>query len=455
MRITTGFTKLLVVTGVCGGLMTGAAIAQPADPPGERPATITPSPAVAEALADMDAIVTELAAVRGLTPQGPVNAQARNREDVRAHLVELIEREYRPEEIAGDEATMRFLRILQPEQSLVELTLQLLQSQVSGYYDQDADVFYLIDDSDESTVRMVAAHELFHAIQDQLWDLRVVQGPHVKLTDVGLARQSLIEGDATHAMFLFLAGGEPNQMIMDLAMRAMETERPAMDVEIPDLMWRQLIAPYVRGLEFVSAVQQAGGWEAVNATYEDPPQSTEQILHPERYLERDEPVWLDWALEERSALELVDEDIVGELTLVEWMRGLMSGTVSTSAMERAGEGWDGDRWRLYRDPEGRELGVWLFEMDSEEDALALGTVLARTGGVLGGADAAPVAPRGADDASWEGESALATLRVGQRGERVLWTMSRATAGADAMTEREVRTWMEQVWGRASAGPYPE
>jgi hypothetical protein len=211
----------------------------------------------------------------------------------------------------------------------------------------------------------------------------------------------------------------------------------------------------VRGLEFVSAVQQAGGWEAVNATYEDPPQSTEQILHPERYLERDEPVWLDWALEERSALELVDEDIVGELTLVEWMRGLMSGTVSTSAMERAGEGWDGDRWRLYRDPEGRELGVWLFEMDSEEDALALGTVLARTGGVLGGADAAPVAPRGADDASWEGESALATLRVGQRGERVLWTMSRATAGADAMTEREVRTWMEQVWGRASAGPYPE
>ncbi len=412
------------------------------------------SEAVAEALADLDDIVTELARIRGVEATGPVRASSRDRESLRAQLITMIEREYTPEEVANDEATLRFLGILRPDQSLLELTLSLLESQIAGYYDHEADEFFIIDDADPETVRMITAHELYHAIQDQVWDLSVVQGPNRKVTDIGLARAALIEGDATDVMIAHLLGGQPNPLAMRMMLSTMQqVDATSAGVDVPAVMWEQLVGPYTYGLEFVTAVRAAGGVEALNAAYLSPPQSSEQILHPERYLEGDEPVWLEFLPEVPEGFELLDDDIIGELTTSAWLRGLMSGLLSLSAIERGTDGWDGDRFRLYE--RGDELvAAWLFAMDSEADARALGAVLARTGDPLIGGAAVPMSELGTGElARWSSETAAGALLVVQRGDELLWVMSQG-GGERTGSLASVDAFSLSVWDSVTRSAYP-
>ena len=56
-------------------------------------------------------------------------------------------------------------------------------------------------------------------------------------------------------------------------------------------MENAFLFPYREGAQFVAALLDVGWWPAVNAAYLDPPVSTEQILHPEKYIQnpRDDP----------------------------------------------------------------------------------------------------------------------------------------------------------------------
>ena len=53
---------------------------------------------------------------------------------------------------------------------------------------------------------------------------------------------------------------------------------------------------------------------AVDAVYADMPMSTEQVLHPERYLERDPPTWieLDIAPIEALGYSIIFDQVFGE-----------------------------------------------------------------------------------------------------------------------------------------------
>jgi hypothetical protein len=103
--------------------------------------------------------------------------------------------------------------------------------------------------------------------------------------------------------------------------------------------------PYESGLEFVMELHDRGGWEAVDAAYADPPVSTEQILHPERYADRELP--LEVALPDLVAAlsddwQELDVDVMGELVL----RLALAEYLGPGAASVAAEGWGGDQYVL-------------------------------------------------------------------------------------------------------------
>jgi hypothetical protein len=135
----------------------------------------------------------------------------------------------------------------------------------------------------------------------------------------------------------------------------------------------QLVRPYLVGLDFARALWKRGGTEALRAAWSRPPESTEQVLHPEKYFTAETPR----AVAEAPAPpggSLVNEGVLGEM---------LTRTLLEDAPEEAAAGWGGDRFRVF-DLSGRTLlswtSVWDSARDVEEFAAALRARFGRTHG---------------------------------------------------------------------------
>jgi hypothetical protein len=141
--------------------------------------------------------------------------------------------------------------------------------------------------------------------------------------------------------------------------------------DVPPVLRDQLVQPYVAGLALARELLERRGWPGLRAAWSDPPASTEQVLHPEKFLDREppRPVTIGFVPPRGAPLA---EGVLGEL---------LTRTLLGPASERAAAGWGGDAWRLW-DVGGRSLLVWLTLWDRPGDAAefrtALETRLART-----------------------------------------------------------------------------
>src|SRR5439155_9671268 len=107
----------------------------------------------------------------------------------------------------------------------------------------------------------------------------------------------------------------------------------------PRFLRESLTFPYFAGLRFVSVLKQKG-WAAVDAAFRNPPESSEQVLHPEKFLARERPVAIAAApVSALAPAKEVRRDVFGEF---EW-RLLLASRVSDAEAERAAAGWGGDR----------------------------------------------------------------------------------------------------------------
>ena len=197
--------------------------------------------------------------------------------------------------------------------------------------------------------RIILAHELTHAVTDQRYDLTRAD----RLAAAGgredelAAYSGLVEGDATFTMQRYLAERLTPAEQANAGLVAATDRTPIRDAA-PAVIRESMLFPFQEGLRFVSILYQQGGWAAVNRAYRDPPTTTEQLLHPERYLrDRDRPQRVTvpdlrgrlgggW----RPGVELS----FGELDA----RLLLQGELAVTAAQTAAAGWDGGRVRTFQ-----------------------------------------------------------------------------------------------------------
>jgi hypothetical protein len=128
-----------------------------------------------------------------------------------------------------------------------------------------------------------------------------------------------------------------------------------------------------------------GGWRAVDAFYASMPESTEQILHKDKYSSGEAPVEVTMpkslATDLGSGWSVLLEDTFGELQMGIWLR---EGGVEKSAADAAAAGWGGDRLAVINGPDGAWAvamqTAWDTPADAEAFEAAATTALERAGG---------------------------------------------------------------------------
>ena len=369
-------------------------VAADASPTEDRSADATASPTAddttasptsesdEDVVAEIEQVEADMAELRGLEPQSDVEEAIIARDELAENLVESLEEEYSQEEADEDTRILWLLRLVDdPELDLYQLYLDLYTESILGYYDPEADELYLVSDAGFTPlVEMTMAHEFIHALQDQYYDLEMLR-PLDMDADQATAITALIEGDAEVGSTLYALE------VMDPAdLQALIEESANFDTDLvdaaPAYIREGLYFPYVQGTEFVTQLYQSGGYEAVDAAYADPPTSTEQILHPEKYSggERDEPQWpeaRDIASTLGEGWEQTRTDTLGEFDL-----GFMLRENGATAAADAAEGWDGGRYSYYRSTSGdADLTTLDTIWDSQADADEFVTAIAETFGV--------------------------------------------------------------------------
>jgi hypothetical protein len=141
---------------------------------------------------------------------------------------------------------------------------------------------------------------------------------------------------------------------------------------IPDIIENELLSPYLDGANFVTALRAAGGWALVDAAYTDPPQSSEHILHPDRYLANDAPAAVELASSaDENGLTPLGEGwtLLYDRTLGEWyLRQYLRTQLDAPTTRQAASGWGGDRYHLFYNAEADQRAFVLrFVWDSPSD----------------------------------------------------------------------------------------
>jgi len=319
-----------------------------------------------------DTIEAQVLELRGLEPVD-VKRETIDEEALKAFNVESFDEDNPPDYVAASERLYKAFGLIEPDQSLRQLFLDLIDSQVAGFYKPDDKALYVVSRTGTITGadKITFAHEYDHALQDGSFTVFAGQEELLDETDRALARAAVYEGDATLLMVLWAGGNLTPEEFADVQAAGADPESMAVLARTPAILVESLLFPYTAGQAFVLPVQTVGGWDAVNAVYDDLPRSTEQILHPDKYRAGEEPVAVK--LPANLATEMGDgwteamQDTFGEFQIGVWLR--QSGT-SPSDASAAAAGWGGDRLAVLDGPGEDWAVVMRSNWDTEEDATA-------------------------------------------------------------------------------------
>jgi hypothetical protein len=356
---------------------------------------------LADAGKPADAVIRYKSAFEQLLPRlrripfkHEVKRDVTKREQMKALLLKEFDEDMTPAEFHANEIAMKAFGLVPRSLDLKPLLIQVYSEEIAAFYDPKTKTMHLIEEPDAKTKapptllerlfgktggfdkdenKTVIAHELTHALSDQHYDLDALHKEAKHDDDRSLAISALIEGEATLAMMGAQMedwdGSKITKLPADGLDRSLSFITPFLSFmgngkslrHAPPIISESMIFPYLRGMVFIAKLTNEGGWKAVDEAYRNPPVSTEQILHPEKFKEKlDLPMIIDLGdLKVGEPWKEIGRNVLGELQ-ISVMLGRQGG--------KAAAGWDGDRYAVFEGP-GQKLGlVWLSTWDSADDA---------------------------------------------------------------------------------------
>ena len=326
----------------------------------------------AEFIAAADEVVSKMSEITGLKLRTPLKKSLRSREEIRAYVIKQMNEEKTSAERYAGKRSAEAFGLIPKGFDLDTFIVNVLTEQVEGLYDPKAREFYIADWSPLSEQRMVMAHELTHALEDQHFQIEAWLKAARPNDDAELARDAVLEGSAMVAMidYLMLGTGrslkdlpefDPSMLIGDLG------STPTLQ-NAPPFLRDVLIFPYLGGLTFSAAILKDSGWSGLPGLFEKPPVSSQQILHPGLY--RSGRSSQSVALPSLEKLlgnnwSLLDENVMGEFGWKEVLKQFLDDTRAKSLAAS----WAGDRYALYEEKNSKRMVlITRLRLDSEEHA---------------------------------------------------------------------------------------
>jgi hypothetical protein len=277
--------------------------------------------------------------------------------------------------IGGQSKIFTALGFIDPSFDFAKYSLTGLSEGQLGFFNTFDKSIYLIGYQSGGLGHLVFTHEFDHALIDHYF-------PGVERAYFGSACannsqrcqaiQALVEGDASLLMAQWYATYATASDKKDIGQYHIPFASSA-DPDPPPYGAPLADFTYSTGEQFVLALWQKGGWAEVDKAYDNLPASTEQILHPEKYLAGEQPV-------EMTVPNLLPSlgggwTLVGSDSLGELMTGLMLAygaepiwRIPPKDALSASAGWGGDHYLLYESATGNQTVLsaeWNWDTDND------------------------------------------------------------------------------------------
>ena len=350
-----------------------------------------------------DALLHRVEEIRGLRFRHPVARAELTPEALRQELHREMDQEYKPADWAPLEATLKAFRLIPASANLRSLMTRLLDQQVAGLYDPRSKRLFvlkgggvretgdmggmedILSDSGVDTGGISMAHELTHALDDQNFDLLALPVEERFDQDRAGAAMAVVEGDATWVMMQYMFGtlgfeGDAAENLGGLngLSGLLQSAGLSMGEDVPRYLQENLLGAYLDGMTFIKKVRARGGSTAVDALFRKPPQSMEQVLHPEKYFAGEAPVRFTahvpptWTA---AGYKQYTSGIWGELNAKIILQEL---NIPEQTAAQASEGWAGDAYVTARGPSGNLGWIWVTQWDTDKDAREFRDAVARS-----------------------------------------------------------------------------
>ena len=303
-------------------------------------------------LATADDVFQEMSRITGLPVRAPLKKQIISRMEIKKILEQNLHEEYTPREIHIQESVLRAFGLVSRDFDFAKFLVTFYTEQAAGAYDPRRKTMFIADWPTEEMQRLVLAHELTHALQDQSFDLDEFLHAERQNDDATNARQAVVEGYAMAAMMQQMLGSVDlaNMPALDTLMASMVNKQmgefPAF-TSAPFFFRMQALFPYAQGMGFMQQGLQLGGWKRLNALFSNPPTTTREIFDPPVYFDQQalptNSLPRPPALEGVAGLKLLAENTAGELGYY----SLLGQLISEDEARTVATGWLADRFILY------------------------------------------------------------------------------------------------------------
>jgi hypothetical protein len=326
--------------------------------PSIAPADPAKSTANAEFSAAADEVLARMSEITGLKLRTPLKKTLRSREEIRAYVIREMNEDKEPAERYASSRSAEAFGLLPKGFDFDSFMVDLLTEQIAGLYDPKAHEFYIADWIPLSDQRMVMAHELTHALEDQHFQIEAWTKAARPNDDAELAREAVLEGSAMASMIDYLLGDtgrslkdlpdiDPSMLVGDMG------STPGLQ-KAPPFLKDALVFPYFAGLTFSADLLKSGGWSTLPSVFANPPLSTQQIMHPALYHSGKVPAQVKLPDVEKllgPEWTKLEENVMGEFGWKEVFKQFL-GDDRAKILAAA---WEGDRYAVFEQKQTKRL----------------------------------------------------------------------------------------------------
>ncbi len=303
-----------------------------------------------------------------LTFKSPVDLKYMTGSAFRSYIRDYFKNTY-PSTTSEKESKFLYLMgFFKSEKSVNDLRKRVIENNAGGLYDErKKKLLIIIDHMDSDPVyQLILVHELRHALQDQYYNIASLLGDTSDFDDRKLAVTAALEGDAMLLMTQYAEKYTPFPVSPELSISGYNSDailsfspvKFSHNLDnLPPVIRYHISMPYIQGLRFVFRIFKKGKWKRVNAILKDPPVSTEQILHPEKYFKHELPVKVDLVYVPKGY------PLYHSGTLGEYMLNIL--LMKENFYKDIASGWGGDTFKLYSKA-GSYVMLWKSAWDKEE-----------------------------------------------------------------------------------------
>jgi hypothetical protein len=323
-----------------------------------------------------DEVLAQMSKILDLPIKEPLKKTLRSKQEVRDYLIREDKEDKKDAERYADDKTLEAFGLIPKGFPLDSFMLDVLTDQVAGLYDPKAKEFYIADWIPADEQRTVMSHELTHALEDQSFHIDSWIKAARPNDDAELARDAVSEGSAMAAMVDYEMLDQkvsvrdvPDVTLIIRAGALSEMDKDPNLAKAPLYIRDELLFPYLAGTGFTQEFLKAhAGWQDLHLIFQNPPVSTQQILHPDLYMHGVKPevvVLPEWKGLVPGDWKLLEENTMGEFGIEEILKQLLD----ENRAELLAPAWKGDRYAVFEDSKTKATRlVFCLALDNPDDA---------------------------------------------------------------------------------------